>query len=183
MQAEQSGTITPERQLLPQKYKILISVIFGLFMVILDTTVVNVAFQTLRAEFGASLNDSQWIISIYVLSLGISTPLSAFLANRYGMKRVYLAGLSIFIVGSFLSGISPTLGFMIAARAIQGFGGGIALPLASAIIFRSFPAKEQGVALGIFGLAALVAPALGPILGDTWLIKACGATFFSSIPR
>jgi DHA2 family multidrug resistance protein len=165
MLTEQSRPIRAGREPLPQKYKILISVIFGIFMVILDTTVINVAFQTLRAEFGASLNDSQWIISIYVLALGISTPLSAYLANRYGMKRVYLAGLSIFIVGSFLSGISPTLGFMIAARALQGFGGGIAMPLGSAILFRSFPAKEQGVALGYFGLAILVAPALGPILG------------------
>ena len=147
------------------KNRILISVIFGIFMVILDTTVVNVAFQTLRAEFGASLNESQWIISIYVLALGISTPLSAFLADRFGMKRIYLAGLSIFILGSFLSGISPTLGFMIAARALQGIGGGIALPLGSAILLRSFPAKEQGVALGYFGIASLVAPALGPILG------------------
>jgi DHA2 family multidrug resistance protein len=150
---------------------VLISVIFGIFMVILDTTVVNVAFQTLRAEFGASLNDSQWIISIYVLSLGISTPLSAFLANRYGMKRVYLAGLSIFIVGSFLSGISPTLGFMIAARALQGFGGGIMVPLSPAIILRSFPPKEQGAALGIFGIAVLVAPALGPILGGYLVVQ------------
>jgi DHA2 family multidrug resistance protein len=150
---------------MPQKYKTLISVIFGIFMVILDTTVVNVAFQTLRAEFGASLNDSQWIISIYVLALGISTPLSAFLAGRLGMKRVYLAGLSIFVIGSFLSGISPSLGFMIAARALQGFGGGIALPLGAAIILRSFPTKEQGYALGIYGIAILVAPALGPVLG------------------
>ncbi|HEX7619710.1 MAG TPA: MDR family MFS transporter [Anaerolineales bacterium] len=165
MLTEHLQPIRAGRQPLPQKYKILISVIFGIFMVILDTTVINVAFQTLRAEFGASLNDSQWIISIYVLSLGISTPLSAFLANRYGMKRIYLTGLSIFIVGSFLSGISPTLGFMIAARALQGFGGGIALPLGSAILFRSFPPKEQGAALGIFGIASLVAPALGPILG------------------
>ena len=165
MLTDQLQPIRAGRQPLPQKYKILISVIFGIFMVILDTTAVNVAFQTLRDEFGASLNDSQWIISIYVLALGISTPLSAFLANRYGMKRIYLAGLSIFIVGSFLSGISPTLGFMIAARALQGFGGGIALPLGSAILLRSFPAKEQGAALGIFGIASLVAPALGPILG------------------
>ncbi len=134
-------------------------------MVILDTTVVNVAFPTLRAEFGASLNDAQWIISIYVLALGITTPLSAFLASRFGMKRIYLAGLSIFIIGSFLSGLSPTLGFMIAARALQGFGGGIALPLGAAIILRSFPAKEQGYALGIYGIAILVAPAVGPILG------------------
>ncbi len=150
---------------IPQKYRVLISVIFGLFMVILDTTVVNVAFQTLRTEFHASLNDSQWIISIYVLSLGISTPLSAFLADRFGMKRTYLTGLSIFVLGSFMCGLAPNLGFLIAARALQGFGGGIALPLGSAILLRSFPPEEQGVALGIFGIAILVAPALGPILG------------------
>jgi EmrB/QacA subfamily drug resistance transporter len=165
MQTDPVKTIQARQPFLSHKYRILVSVIFGIFMVILDTTVVNVAFQTLRAEFGASLNDSQWIISIYVLTLGISTPLSAFLGDRYGMKRIYLVGLGIFVLGSFLSGISPTLGFMIAARALQGFGGGIALPLGTAILMRSFPAKEQGAALGIFGIASLVAPALGPILG------------------
>ena len=165
MQTEPLIAVPTRRQPLAQKYKILISVVFGIFMVILDTTVVNVAFQTLRAEFGASLNDSQWIISIYVLAIGISTPLSAFLASRYGMKRIYLVGLGIFILGSFLSGISPTLAFMIVARALQGIGGGIALPLGTAILLRSFPPKEQGTALGIFGVASLVAPALGPILG------------------
>jgi EmrB/QacA subfamily drug resistance transporter len=160
MQIEQTQPVRES-----QKSKILISVIFGMFMVILDTTVVNVAFQTLRAEFGASLNESQWIISIYVLALGISTPLAAFLANRFGMKRIYLVGLSIFIFGSFLCGIAPSLVFMIAARALQGVGGGIAMPLGAAIILHSFPPKEQGAALGIFGIANLVAPTLGPILG------------------
>ena len=81
----------PSGRLAP-KWKVLISVIFGIFMVILDTTVVNVAFQTLRAEFGATLNDSQWIISIYVLALGISTPLAGFFADRFGMKQTYLTG-------------------------------------------------------------------------------------------
>jgi EmrB/QacA subfamily drug resistance transporter len=165
MISEQLHAAPVHRNSIPQKYKALISVIFGIFMVILDTTVVNVAFQTLRAEFGASLNDAQWIISIYVLALGISTPLSAFLAGRFGMKRTYMTGLAIFVIGSFLSGISPTLGFMIAARALQGVGGGVALPLGAAIILRSFPAEEQGYALGIYGIAILVAPALGPILG------------------
>ncbi len=150
---------------LEQKWKVLISVIFGLFMVILDTTVVNVAFPTLRAEYGASLNDLQWIISIYVLSLGISTPLAGFLADRFGIKRIYLSGLAIFITGSLLCGLSPSLPLLIASRALQGFGGGIAVPLGAAVLFRTFPEKEQGVALGIFGVAALVAPALGPILG------------------
>ncbi len=161
-------TITPvrrKREPLAQKWKVLISVVFGIFMVILDTTVVNVAFQTLRAEYGATLNDAQWIISIYVLSLGISTPLAGFLSDRFGMKRVYLTGISIFIIGSFLCGIAPNLTFLIGARALQGFGGGIALPLGSAILLRTFPADEQGFALGVFGIALLVAPALGPILG------------------
>jgi DHA2 family multidrug resistance protein len=148
-----------------RKWWVLVSVVFGIFMVVLDTTVVNVAFQALRAEFGATLTDSQWIISIYVLALGISTPLSGFLADRFGTKKVYITGLAIFIIGSFLSGISPSLPFMVVARAIQGFGGGIAVPLGAAMLIRTFPASEQGEALGAFGIALLVAPALGPILG------------------
>jgi len=150
---------------LDQKWKVLFSVVFGIFMVILDTTVVNVAFPALRAEYGASLNDSQWIISIYVLSLGIATPLAAFLGDRFGMKQVFLAGLSFFILGSLACGFAPNLPFLIAARAFQGFGGGIALPLGTALLFRAFPPEEQGFAFGIFGIVILVAPAIGPIVG------------------
>ena len=129
--AEAQPRALPEEQKgLSLKWKVMISVVFGIFMVILDTTVVNVAFQTMRSEFQASLNDSQWIISIYVLSLGISTPLAGFLSDRYGLKKVYLSGLAIFAVGSLICGISPNLTVLIAARAFQGFGGGIALPLA-----------------------------------------------------
>lgn len=95
---------------LEYKWKVLISVIFGIFMVILDSTVVNVAFPTLRAEFNASVNDSQWIISVYVMSLGISTPVSAFLGERFGMKKIYVSGIALFVVGSFLCGIAPNFG-------------------------------------------------------------------------
>src|ERR671926_1729770 len=94
---------------LAYKWKVLISVVFGVFMIILDTTVVNVAFQTLRREFGATLNDSQWIISVYVLALGISTPMSGFLADRFGVKRMYIGGLTFFVLGSLLCGIAPNL--------------------------------------------------------------------------
>ena len=128
-----------EKRPLAQKWKVLISVIFGIFMVILDTTVVNIAFPTLRAEFGASLNDSQWIISIYVLSIGIGTPLSGFLANRFGMKRTYLLGLGIFILGSFICGISPTLPLLVAARAFQGFGGRNCLTTRGSILDGNLP--------------------------------------------
>src|SRR5512142_3381636 len=114
-------------------------------MVILDTTVVNVAFQTLRMEFGASLNDSQWIISVYVLALGISTPLAGYLADRFGIKRIYLLGLAFFVIGSLLCGLAPNLWFLVAARALQGFGGGIAFPLGTALLFSAFPPREQGL--------------------------------------
>lgn len=156
---------TQDNERLSYKWKVLISVIFGIFMVVLDGTVVNVAFPTLQQEFSADVNATQWIISVYVLALGISTPLSGFLGDRIGIKRTFLSGLSLFIFGSFLSGISPSLWLLIAARGLQGVGGGIALPLGTALIFAAFPPKEQGAALGYFGIALVVAPALGPILG------------------
>jgi len=151
------------------KWKVLGTVVFGIFMVILDSTVVNVAFQTLRQEFSSSLNDAQWILSVYVLALGISTPLAGFLADRFGAKRIYLAGLSVFVLGSLACGLAPNLGILVAARAVQGFGGGIALPVGIALLLNAFPTSEQGMALGVFGIAAIVAPALGPILGG-WLV-------------
>jgi EmrB/QacA subfamily drug resistance transporter len=168
---------------LEQKWKVLITVMFGIFMVILDSTIVNIAFPTLRLEFHASLADAQWVISIYVLALGVTTPVSGFLADRFDIKRIYLVGLAIFTLGSFLCGIAPSLGLLIAARALQGFGGGIAQPLGPAQMYRAFPPKEQGTAFGIFGIALVVAPALGPILGG-WLIdlQLWRAIFFVNIP-
>src|SRR5512142_1419005 len=168
---------------LEQKWKILISVMFGIFMIILDSTVVNIALPTLRRAYGASLADVQWVISIYVLSLGITTPISGFLADRYGIKRVYLFGLAVFVIGSILCGISPSLGWLIAARALQGFGGGISQPLGPAQLYRTFPPEEQGTALGYFGVVLVFAPALGPILGG-WLVDAnlWRFIFFLNIP-
>jgi len=150
------------------KWKVLSTVLFGIFMVILDMTVVNVAFQTIRLEFGGDLNTTQWVISIYVLMLGITTPLAGFLADRFGSKKIYLSGLGLFALGSLMCGLSPNLNLLITARAIQGIGGGLAMPLGVVLLLQAFPVREHGTALGIFGIAALVAPAIGPILGG-WL--------------
>ncbi|HVX41003.1 MAG TPA: DHA2 family efflux MFS transporter permease subunit [Gemmatimonadaceae bacterium] len=147
------------------KWRVLGVVVFGIFMVILDTTVVNVAFPTMRDQFHASLGASQWIVSLYVLALGITTPLAGYLSDRFGMKRMYLTGLALFVVGSLGSGIAPALPLLIATRALQGIGGGVAMPLGTAMLFAAFPPEEQGYALGLYGIALLVAPALGPILG------------------
>ena len=147
------------------KWRVMIAVVFGGWMINLDTTVINVAFPTLRREFAAGIDEAQWVISVYVLALGIATPLAGFLADRFSIKRTYIAGLFVFVIGSLLCGLAPGLVPLTVARALQGFGGGIAQPLGVAMLFMSFPAEEQGRAFGIFGLVMVVAPALGPILG------------------
>ncbi|MCX6018621.1 MAG: DHA2 family efflux MFS transporter permease subunit [Chloroflexi bacterium] len=165
------------------KWKVLIAVMFGIFMIILDSTVVNVAFQTLRNEFGRPLADTQWVLSIYVLALGITTPVTGYLGDRFGTKYIYLIGLAMFAFGSLLCGIAPTLPLLIAARALQGIGGGLAQPLSAAMLYRAFPMREIGKALGIFGIVLTVAPALGPILGGL-LVDAnlWRAIFFLNLP-
>ena len=165
------------------KWRVLASVVVGLFMVILDSTVINVALKTLQQHYSVTTNEAQWVISLYVLALGISTPLSGFLGDRFGIKRTYLSGLAMFVIGSFLCGIATALDFsatlgglklspltmLIIARAIQGVGGGIALPLGTALLFRTFPPREIGAAFGIFGIVLVFAPGVGPILGG-WLV-------------
>ena len=160
------GNRSPARA---SKWRVLAAVVFGIFMVTLDTTAVNVAFPTLRAEFGATVHEAQWIVSVYVLSLGITTPVAGFLADRYGLKRMYIAGLAIFVLGSLCAGLAPSLSMLVAARALKGVGGGIAVPCGTALLFRGFSRRELGLALGVFGLALLFAPALGPVLGG-WLV-------------
>lgn len=166
-----------------EKWKVLGVVVFGIFMVVLDTTVVNVALPTIRDQFHASLAGAQWIVSLYVLSLGICTPVAGYLSDRFGMKRMYLVGIGLFVLGSIGSAIAPTLSVMIATRALQGAGGGIALPLGTAMLFAAFPPSEQGFALGLYGIALLLAPALGPVLGG-YLVDAdlWRWIFFINIP-
>ena len=107
---------TPDASNLPEeapdpryKWRVLASVVVGLFMVILDSTVVNVALKTLQLHYSVSTDEAQWVISLYTLALGISTPLSGFLGDRFGVKRIYLSGLALFGFGSFLCGIAPSL--------------------------------------------------------------------------
>jgi EmrB/QacA subfamily drug resistance transporter len=169
------------------KWKVLVSVIFGLFMVILDTTVVNVALKTLQQQYNVTTNEAQWVISLYTLALGIATPLSGFLGERFGIKKIYVGALALFVLGSFLCGISlgesHNLTFLIASRAIQGVGGGLALPLGTAMLFGAFPPRERGLALGVFGIALVFAPASGPLLGG-WLVdhNLLNWIFFVNLP-
>jgi EmrB/QacA subfamily drug resistance transporter len=153
------------------KWKVLAALVLGLTMVVLDATVVNVALRTMQREFGASVSDVQWIVSVYVMALGIATPVSAFLADRIGGKRVFLVAIGTFGLGSLLCGISPNLGSLVAARALQGIGGGLAVSVGIALLYAAFSEGERGKAFGVFAVALVVAPALGPIFGG-WLADA-----------
>ncbi|MFL5801750.1 MAG: DHA2 family efflux MFS transporter permease subunit [Roseiflexaceae bacterium] len=147
------------------KWLVLIAVVFGLFMVVLDSTVVNIALTKLQAVFGATLTGVQWVVTSYTLALTVSIPLFGYLADRYGTKRIYLLSLALFTVASALCGLSWNIGSLVFARVLQGLGGGALLPLASAQLFAAFPPNERGRAGAYLGVPVLFAPALGPTLG------------------
>ncbi len=151
------------------KWQVVASVIFGTFMVIMDATVVNVALPTLRAVFAgsgqASIDQVQWVISGFVLAIGIVTPMAGLLADRFGIKRIYLLSLFGFTVASVLCGLAQNLPLLIVFRVLQGLAGGSALPLGTALLFSAFPPEERGLAFGVFGIPLVAAPALGPVIG------------------
>ena len=152
------------------KWKVLVSVIFGTFMVILDSTAINVAIPTLQKVFAvagqkASVDQVDGVLTAYVLALGIITPLAGWLSERFGIKRMYLISLGLFVLGSILCSFAPSLPLLIAFRTLQGLGGGILGPLGISLLFGAFPDKERGVAFGLYGIPLVVAPASGPVLG------------------
>ena len=171
----------------PYKWQVVASVIFGTVMVIMDATVVNVALPTLRTVFassgGADIGQVQWVISGFVLAIGIVTPMAGLLADRFGIKRVYVLSLLGFTVTSALCGLAPDLRILIVFRVLQGLAGGSALPLGTALLFSAFPPEERGQAFGVFGIPLVVAPALGPVVGGALVEYASWRDiFFVNVP-
>ncbi len=145
-----------------------ISVLSGTFMVVLDTTVVNVALPHIAGSLSASIEESTWALTSYLAANAIILPMTGWLANFFGRKRLLMASIAGFTTASFLCGLSPTLGFLIACRIIQGATGGVMQPLSQAVMLEAFPPFERGKAMGFWGLGIVVAPVLGPVLGG-WL--------------
>lgn len=150
---------------LPYKWLVVIAVIFGVFMAILDATVVNIALVKLEAVFGVSLDVVQWVVTGYSLAITTSIPFFGYMAERFGIKRIYLSALAMFTMGSALSGLAWSFGSLITFRMLQGLGSGAMLPLAIAQIFAVFPYQERGRAAAFIGIPVLVGPAFGPVLG------------------
>lgn len=140
-------------------------ILMAVFMAILDTSVVNVAIPKLESDLSATTDQIQWVLTGYMLVSGVVIPISGWLTDRFGAKRLFIYSLITFTIGSALCGMAWNLDTMILFRILQAAGGGFMMPVANAMIFRIFPPDRRGTVMGIFGLTLMVAPALGPALG------------------
>ncbi|QFF99803.1 MFS transporter [Psychrobacillus glaciei] len=147
----------------------LMAVIIGMIMVILDSTVVNVAIPNLQAYFDTSLKTIQWTITGYTLSLAAVIPLAGWLTDKFGAKQVFLTTIALFTVGSVLCSLAQTSEQLVLFRVIQGLGGGMVSPIGMAMIFKLSPPDKRGSVMAMLGVPMLLAPATGPILSG-WLI-------------
>ena len=142
------------------------------FLVVVDVSAVNVAFPSIRDDFGVSEATLGWVISGYAITVAALLLVAGRYADSYGRKRLFLPGVAIFTVGSMLSAISPNAGLLIASRVVQGVGGAIILATAIAVVLPDFPANKRSTVIGIIGatgsLGAVVGPALGAVLTDVW---------------
>ncbi|MCP6682487.1 DHA2 family efflux MFS transporter permease subunit [Bacillus nakamurai] len=142
----------------------------GLFLAILNQTLLNVAMPHLMTEFGVSASTIQWLTTGYMLVNGVLIPLSAFLITRFGQRSLFLVAMFCFTAGTLVCGIAPNFSTMLIGRLIQAVGGGILQPLVMTTILLIFPPESRGKGMGIFGLAMMFAPAVGPTLSG-WIIE------------
>jgi len=147
------------------KWLVTISVTFGTLMGAIDSSIVNVAVPHLRGAVGATVEEITWVSTGFALAQVLVMPLTAFLGRLFGQKRVYLACLILFVIGSALCGTARTLPTLVAFRVVQGFGAGALQPTEQAILRQTFPPEEQGMAMAVFAMAVMIGPALGPTLG------------------
>ncbi|QGQ95954.1 DHA2 family efflux MFS transporter permease subunit [Paenibacillus psychroresistens] len=148
----------------------LLAVIIGMIMVILDSTIVNVALPGLVTTFDSTLSTMQWTITGYTLALSAVIPLAGWMTDRFGAKRIYLFTIAFFTLGSLLCSLAQTPEQLIIFRIIQGIGGGMVAPIGMAMIFKLAPPGRMGAVMGVLGVPMLLAPALGPIISG-WLIE------------
>ena len=144
---------------------IAVAVVIPTFMEVLDTTIANVALRYIAGGLSAASVDSEWVITSYLASNAIILPISGWLALRLGRKNYFLLSIAVFTLASALCGMAGSLGFIIAARVIQGVAGGGLQPSSQAVLLDAFPQEKQGQAMTMFGMAALLAPVVGPTLG------------------
>lgn len=165
------------------KWLVTVSVTLGMFMSLMDHTIVNVAIPTLRGVFGVDLRSIQWVVTIYMITQAMVIPTAPYLSARLGIKRAYVWTLVAFLGGSLLCGFAWDLPSLVFFRFVQGIGGGVLLPLVSTLLYQSFSQEERGTASSVMGVPLMIAPVFGPALGG-YLVSAFGWpwAFFVNVP-
>jgi MFS transporter, DHA2 family, multidrug resistance protein len=165
------------------KYLIAFAVVLAALMQVIDSSIVNVALPDMMGNLGASLDEIAWVSTGYILASVIIIPLTGWLGEFFGRKRYFVGSIVLFTVASLLCGASHSLGALVFWRIVQGLGGGALMTVSQAVLFESFPRREAGTAMALFGLGVMVGPTIGPTLGG-WLTDNYGWPwiFYVNIP-
>ena len=147
---------------------IAMAVMLATFMEVLDTSVANVSLPHIAGNLSASVDESTWILTSYLVANAIILPMGGWFSMLFGRKRFFMICVALFTASSVLCGLAPSLGMLIAARVLQGIGGGALQPMSQAILVESFPRERHGTAMAVFGMGVVLAPVIGPTLGG-WI--------------
>jgi DHA2 family multidrug resistance protein len=150
------------------QWLIAVTVSMATFMEVMDTSIANVALRYIAGSVGADQSESTWVLTSYLVSNAIVVPTSGWLASIFGRKRFYMSCVALFTLSSFACGLAPSLGILLFCRVIQGIGGGGLAPSEQAILTDTFEPAKRGMAFALYGVAVVVAPAIGPALGG-WI--------------
>ena len=170
-----AGSVSP--------WVIAFTVMLATFMEVLDTSVANVSLPHIAGSLSASVDESTWILTSYLVSNAIVLPLTGWFSTLFGRKRFYMACVVLFTISSFLCGLAPSLPLLVIFRVIQGLGGGGLQPISQAILVDTFPRDKQGMAMAMYGMGVVVAPTIGPTLGG-WITDSYSWRwiFFLNVP-
>ena len=149
----------------PGRWKVLTVLCIGLFMLLLDGTIVNIAIPSIMESFGTGFSEIEWVVNAYLLVFAVSLITMGRLGDMFGRRLLFVVGLTVFSLASLACGLAPSVGWLIAFRALQGLGGSMMMPATLSIIANVFPPQQRGAAMGIWGGVIGVATAAGPILG------------------
>ncbi|HVA58128.1 MAG TPA: DHA2 family efflux MFS transporter permease subunit [Gemmatimonadaceae bacterium] len=150
------------------KWVIAGTVMIGNIMAVLDSSIVNVALPDMAGNLGATVEEITWVVTGYILANVLVMPIVGMLSARYGRKRLYMVAIAVFTGASMMCGMAHTLPVLVLYRAVQGMAGGVLITVPQAVLRESFPPAEQGLAMGVYGMGVVLAPAIGPTLGG-WL--------------
>src|SRR5262245_12698946 len=162
---QSAATLNPDSA---HKWLVTVSVLTGTIMAVLDASIVNVALPSMTGTLGASVEEITWVITAYILAQVILMPITGMLSQRFGRKNVFVFSVALFTFASMLCGLARKMPLMVFFRVLQGIGGGALITIPQAILRETFPPEEQGMAMGLYGMGVVLAPAMGPTLGG-WL--------------